>query len=34
MFYFIANTGIYNLDDKIVDPKKLQPVHIAVVELN
>lgn len=33
-FYFIANTGIYNLeDDKIVDPAKLQPVHIAVVSL-
>jgi sugar lactone lactonase YvrE len=31
-FYFIANTGIYNLeDDKIVDPAKLEPVHIAVV---
>jgi sugar lactone lactonase YvrE len=33
-FYFIANTGIYNLeDDKIVDPAKLEPVHIAVVSL-
>jgi hypothetical protein len=33
-FYFIANTGIYNLrDDKIVDPAKLEPVHIAVVPL-
>ncbi len=33
-FYFIANTGIYNLeDDKIVDPAKLEPVHVAVVEL-
>ena len=33
-FYFIANTGIYNLeDDKIVDPAKLEPVHIAVVAL-
>jgi hypothetical protein len=33
-FYFMANTGIYNLkDDKIVDPKKLEPVHVAVVEL-
>jgi hypothetical protein len=32
--YFIANTGIYNLeDDKIVDPAKLEPVHIAVVAL-
>jgi len=33
-FYFISNTGIYNLeDDKIVDPAKLEPVHIAVVAL-
>jgi hypothetical protein len=33
-FYFIGNTGIYNLkDDKIVDPSKLEPVHIAVVSL-
>jgi len=33
-FYFIANTGIYNLkDDKIADPAKLEPVHIAVVPL-
>ena len=33
-FYFIGNTGIYNLeDDKIVDPTKLEPVHIAVVAL-
>jgi hypothetical protein len=33
-FYFIANTGIYNLeDDKVVDPAKLEPVHIAVVAL-
>jgi hypothetical protein len=33
-FYYIANTGIDNLqDDKIVDPKKLEPVHIAVVGL-
>ena len=33
-FYFIANTGIYNLeDDRIVDPAKLEPVHIAVVAL-
>jgi hypothetical protein len=33
-FYFIANTGIYNLqDDKIVDPAKLEPVHIAAVPL-
>lgn len=34
-FYFIANTGIGNLkDNKIVDPKKLKPVHIAVVPLD
>jgi hypothetical protein len=33
-FYFIANTRIYNLeDDRIVDPAKLEPVHIAVVAL-
>jgi hypothetical protein len=33
-FYFIANTGIYNLeDDRIVDPATLEPVHIAVVAL-
>jgi DNA polymerase IV len=33
-FYFIVNTGIYNLeDDKIVDPAKLEPVHIAVAAL-
>ncbi len=33
-FYFISNTGIVNLkDDKIVDPKKLEPIHIAVVAL-
>lgn len=33
-FYFIANTGIYNLeDDKIVDPARLEPVHIAAVAL-
>jgi hypothetical protein len=33
-FYFIANTGIANLkDDKIVDPRKLEPVLIAVVSL-
>jgi hypothetical protein len=33
-FYFIANTGIYNLEgDKIVDHAKLEPVHIAVVPL-
>jgi hypothetical protein len=34
-FYFISNTGIANLkDDKIVDPRKLEPIHIAVVALN
>ena len=34
-FYFIANTGIGNLkDDMIVDPEKLEPIHIAVVPLN
>ena len=33
-FYFIANTGIYNLeDDRIGDASKLEPVHIAVVQL-
>src|SRR5215467_14327852 len=33
-FYFIANTGIYNLEsDKIVNPAKLESVHIAVVPL-
>jgi hypothetical protein len=34
-FYFIANTGISNLeDDRIVDPTKLEPVRIASVRLN
>jgi hypothetical protein len=34
-FYFIANSGIYNLEeDKIVDPAKLEPVYIAVVPLS
>lgn len=33
-FYFMANTGIYNLEnDKIVDESKLEPVKIAVVAL-
>ncbi|HKW64574.1 MAG TPA: hypothetical protein VJN89_18630 [Candidatus Acidoferrum sp.] len=33
-FYFMANTGIYNLEnDKIVDESKLEPVKIAVVTL-
>ena len=32
--YYIANTGIGNLDhDRVVDPGKLEPVHIAVVPL-
>jgi sugar lactone lactonase YvrE len=31
-FYFMANTGIDNLDDngKILDPAKLEPLHLAV----
>jgi len=33
-FYFMANTGIDNLeDDKIVDERKLEPLQIAVVAL-
>ena len=33
-FYFMANTGIDNLDNgKIIDPAKLEPLHIAVVPL-
>jgi SMP-30/Gluconolactonase/LRE-like region len=33
-FYFIANTGIANYKDgKVVDPSKLQPIHIAVLQL-
>lgn len=33
-FYFMANTGIYNLEnDEIVDESRLEPVHIAVVAL-
>ena len=33
-FYFMANTGIDNLnDDKILDEQKLEPLHIAVVAL-
>ena len=33
-FYYMTNTGINNYDDgKIVDPAKLEPVHIAVVPL-
>jgi hypothetical protein len=34
-FYFIANTGIGNLnDDRVVDERKLAPVNIAVVPLH
>ena len=34
-FYFMANTGIYNLeDDRILDAKKLEPVKIAVIAVN
>jgi hypothetical protein len=35
-FYFMADTGIDNLDDdgKIIDPKKLAPIHVGVVPLN
>jgi hypothetical protein len=33
-FYFMANTGIDNLqDDEIVDPAALAPVRIAAVPL-
>jgi len=33
-FYFIANTGIPNLENyKVVDLQKLEPVHIAVASL-
>jgi sugar lactone lactonase YvrE len=33
-FYFIANTGIGNLrDGQIVDPGKLEPIHIAALAL-
>ena len=33
-FYFISNTGISNLnDDKIVNPRQLEPIHISVVPL-
>ena len=33
-FYFMANTGIENLEDgRILDPAKLEPLHIAVVPL-
>jgi hypothetical protein len=34
-FYYIANTGIGNLDnDAIVDSSKLEPIHIAVLRLD
>ena len=34
-FYFMANTGIDNLDDngRIIDPAKVEPLRIAVVPL-
>ncbi|HEX8892898.1 MAG TPA: hypothetical protein VF783_06230, partial [Terriglobales bacterium] len=33
-FYYMTNTGIDNYDDgKIVNPARLEPVHIAVVPL-
>jgi hypothetical protein len=33
-FYFMANTGIYNLEnDRVIDPAKMEPVYIAVVTL-
>lgn len=33
-FYFIASANFDNLDsDKILDPKKLEPVRIGAVEL-
>jgi len=33
-FYFMANTGIANLENGKIDPKKkLEPLHIAVVTL-
>jgi hypothetical protein len=35
-FYYIANTSIFNLDEgtgKIIDPAKLEPIHIAVLRL-
>ncbi len=34
-FYFIANTGIANyIDGKIIDPSKLEPINIAVIQLD
>jgi hypothetical protein len=33
-FYFLANTGIGNLEDgRIVDRAKLEPIHVAVAGL-
>jgi len=33
--YFMANTGIANLEDgKVVDPAKLEPLRIAVLSLH
>jgi len=32
-FYFMANTGIANLENVKIDPKKLEPLHIAVITL-
>jgi hypothetical protein len=33
-FYFMANTAIENLEDgKMVDPGKLEPLHIAILPL-
>jgi hypothetical protein len=29
----MANTGIANLENGKIDPKKLEPLHIAVVTL-
>jgi hypothetical protein len=30
-FYFMANTGITNLENGKINPKKFEPLHIAVV---
>ena len=32
-FYFMANTGIANLENGKIDPKKLESLQIAVVTL-
>lgn len=34
-FYFISNSGINNLDDegKIIDVRKIEPIHVSVVAL-